>query len=314
MNTQIKNQPLTINFPLKRESNITFEEVYTLFINASKQHRVSFTEKNMTGNDLKHFSGLIIVENKTIHRMAILSDYFQEQHRIMAKRINEEQTPYEYWEDNQSATRNQIQRNVKECTTFCPTIISSLIKTFRPKYILDFSAGWGDRLVGVMTHDKHIKGYYGIDPNKKLHTGYKNMIRSYLPKHSHSKYIMIEGCAEDVIGGLDQQFNLVCTSPPYFDLEVYSDEPTQSIKRYPEFEDWYKHFLLYCIELSISKVVYGGILAININDYKEYKIVDRLISDLSTNKSIRFKGIIYFGNPVCKTQIYQPILIWEKVV
>ena len=91
MNTQISNQSFANNFPLKRESNITFEEVYTLFVNASKQHRVSFTEKNMTKQDLRHFSGLIIVENKTIHRMAILSDYFQEQHRMMAKRINEEQ-------------------------------------------------------------------------------------------------------------------------------------------------------------------------------------------------------------------------------
>jgi len=89
MNTQITNQSFVNNFPLKRESNITFEEVYTLFVNASKQHRVSFTEKNMTKQDLRHFSGLIIVENKTIHRMAILSDYFQEQHRMMSKRINE---------------------------------------------------------------------------------------------------------------------------------------------------------------------------------------------------------------------------------
>lgn len=48
MNTQITNQSIANKFPLKRESNITFEEVYTLFVNASKQHRVSFTEKNMT--------------------------------------------------------------------------------------------------------------------------------------------------------------------------------------------------------------------------------------------------------------------------
>tara|TARA_B110000971_G_scaffold198471_1_gene215094 strand:- start:728 stop:1075 length:348 start_codon:yes stop_codon:yes gene_type:complete len=103
---------------LLRENQITFEEVYTLFVNASKQHWVSFTEKNMTKQYLRHFSGLIIVENKTIHRMAILSDYFQEQHRMMAKRINEEQTPYQYWEDNQSSTRKQIQRNVKNVQHF----------------------------------------------------------------------------------------------------------------------------------------------------------------------------------------------------
>lgn len=307
------NQPLTgNNFPLKRDSTTTFEEVFNLFRTISERHRVSFTERNNTGQDLKHFTGLIIVENKTIQRMAILTDYFQEQHRIMAKRSDQNQTPLEYWENNQSSTRKQIQRNVKECTTFCPTIMSSLIKTFRPKYILDFSAGWGDRLIGAMCHDQKIKGYIGIDPNNSLHTGYRNMIRSYLPKHSHAKYTMIHGCAEDTIANIDQTFDLICTSPPYFNLEIYCDDSTQSIQKYPKFEDWYQKFLLHSIVLSISKLEKGGILAININDFAEYKIIDKLISDLNKDNRVVFKGIIYFGNPKCKTQIYQPILTWER--
>lgn len=314
MNAQTNNLE-NKNFPLKRESEICFKDVFTIFRTMSKEHRVSFTERNITGQDLKHFTGLIIVENKTIQRTAILSDYFQEQHRITAKRSDQEYTPFEYWQNNPSFSRKQIQTNVKECTTFCPIIICSLIKTFRPKHILDFSAGWGDRLIGAMSYDHKIKSYYGIDPNKSLHTGYKNMIRSYLPKHSHSKYNMIHACAEDVIDDIDQRFDLVCTSPPYFDLEVYSDHSTQSIQRYPKFEDWYAKFLLRCTLLSVSKLEKGGVLAININDFGSHQIVDRLIRDVNKGTTtVKFKGIIYFGNPKCKTQLYQPILIWEKNV
>ena len=118
-------------------------------------------------------------------------------------------------------SRNQIRKNVKECTNFCPTIICSLIKLFKPKHILDFSAGWGDRLLGVMTYDEKIKSFYGIDPNKSLHTGYKNMIKSFLPKSSKQKYVMINDCAESAIQDINQTFDLVFTSPPYYNLEVY---------------------------------------------------------------------------------------------
>ena len=106
-------------------------------------------------------------------------------------------------------------------------------------------------------------------------------------------------------------FDLICTSPPYFDLEKYSDDKNQSIKRYPDFETWYNKFLLNCLNQCIKKLNHTGILAININDFGDYKIVDRLINDMKKDE-VEFKGIIYFGNPKCKTQIYQPILIWCK--
>ena len=84
-----------------------------------------------------------------------------------------------------------------------------------------------------------------------------------------------------------------------------------------DFENWYNNFLLNCLNQCVGKLNKSGILAININDYKtdteEYIVVDRLISDMSTNKELQFKGIVYFGNPACKTQIYQPILVWFKL-
>ena len=307
-------------FPLKRDT-IEFSEIYQIFLQMSSEHRVSFTDKNLSNQTLPHFFGMVIVENITIKRLELLTDYFQEQNRIIAKRFDQKYSPLEYWEQNKSATRSNISRNVKECGTFCATIICAFIKVYKPKHILDFCAGWGSRMIGAMTYDDRIKSFYGIDPNRSLHKSYQRMIKSYLPKHSHQKYQLLNIPAEDIISLLPQQFDLICTSPPYYKLENYVPDKkkakTQSISKYSDFENWYNNFLLNCLNQCVGKLNKSGVLAININDYKtdteEYNVVERLISDMSTNQELQFKGIVYFGNPACKTQIYQPILVWFKL-
>ena len=164
-----------------------------------------------------------------------------------------------------------------------------------------------------MTFDSKIKSYYGIDPNKSLHSGYKNMIKSLLPKASHQKYKLIKGCAEDIITDLDPIYDLICTSPPYFDLEIYTDDDTQSINKYPNFIDWYNNFLFKSIRDSISKLIVNGILAININNTNKHNITDLLEKDMKKITNMQFLGIIYYGNPKCKSTIYQPIFIWQKL-
>ena len=302
-----------LSFPLKRENNINFQNIYNIFYTMSDSHRTSFTTNNITNKKLEDFYGLIIVQNKTIKRLEQVSDYFQEHNKISAKRYDEELSPYEYWYNNKTATREEINQKIKECTTFCPTIICTFIKLFKSKHILDFSSGWGDRLFGVMTMDDKIKSYYGIDPNKSLHTGYNNMIKSFLPKKSHIKYNMICECAEDYIDKINNTFDLVFTSPPYYNLEIYCNDKSQSIEKYTNYDIWYTNFLLECMYKSINKLIKTGILAININTVREYHIVNRLIGDMSKITDLKFKGIIYYGDPQCKTYIYQPILVWEKV-
>ena len=101
---------------------------------------------------------------------------------------------------------------------------------------------------------------------------------------------------------------------PYFDIENYGDDDMQSIKRYPKFEDWYNKFLLKSIFDSVDRIKPDGILALNINNTKQHNIIDRLISDMRRQYFMIFRGIIYYGNPKCPTYIYQPILVWQKIV
>ena len=303
------------NYPLAREEDPTLQEtVFQIFKTMTKQDRTGITTRKPTSkHPLPYFIGLILVENKTIHRLGLVSDYFQEHVKIDAKRYDQTLTPFQYWQQHPDSTSAEIRRYAKPCTNFCGTILCRLIKTYKSRRILDFSAGWGDRLFAAMTYDHKIQNYTGIDPNKRLHSGYRQMIKQLLPKSSRHKYQLIEGQAEGVISSLPvEYFDLVFTSPPYFDLERYSEDATQSLQSYPKFEDWYQKFLLVSVFASVDCLQPGGVLALNINNTKEHNIIDRLIVDMRRQYFMKFLGIIYYGNPQCPTYLYQPILIWQK--
>ena len=250
------------SFPLKRDTYLSLIHLKDTFNKFKSRPIVSFTEKNITNKKLDDFIGLISFKNSTSKRYSDITEYFQEHVRIDAKRYDQELTPGEYWDNNKNnlvnkdgfSQRHTISRKLKECTNFCPLILVKIVKLFKSKNILDFSSGWGDRLVGACLCDDFIKSYTGIDPNKRLFTGYKKIIKEFVPKNNIYKYEMINGCAEDIIDNFKRKFDLILTSPPYYNLEIYSDDKKQSINKYKSFDLWYENFLLKSINSYLSNL------------------------------------------------------------
>jgi len=143
---------------------------------------------------------------------------------------------------------------------FKPSCAKSLYDFFQAKNVLDFSAGWGDRLVGF--HASNAQSYVGIDPNTKLHEKYK-AISEFCNTGKKTEFICSP--AEDADLG-DREFDFVFTSPPYFDIERYSKEETQSWKRYKRKEEWLNLFFLSTLKKSWDHLKEGGRIAINIAD------------------------------------------------
>ena len=54
------------------------------------------------------------------------------------------------------------------------------------------------------------------------------------------------------------------TSPPYFDTEKYSEEPTQSYIKFPKENDWISGFLIKTIKNCHYGLKNEGYLALNI--------------------------------------------------
>ena len=94
-------------------------------------------------------------------------------------------------------------------------------------------------------------------------------------------------------------FDLVFTSPPYFQLEIYSDQPTQSDKQYKTEEEWLKGFMFKSIE-NINKLLkIDGYFVLIIQNYKSTNYVERIHLHIKKKYSntFKYKGLItYSGN------------------
>jgi len=142
------------------------------------------------------------------------------------------------------------------------------------------------------------KHYVGIDPNTNNHPGYKKQVEFY-KKHQTwfeepKKVDLICSPAEDVdYSKYHDHFDMVFTSPPYFDVERYSDADTQSWVRYKNIDSWNKNFLHKTLGKIIPAIRTRGRLAINIADVYDAKSKDYFDICNPMNEFIESQGMKY---------------------
>lgn len=203
------------------------------------------------------------------------------------------------------------------CSQFKPLIAKSLYDSFGARRVLDFSAGWGDRLVGALASS--ALSYIGIDPNTKTHPLY-HQIESFCG--ARKQVNLICSPAEDVDYST-LAYDFVFTSPPYFDLERYSEEDTQSWKRYPKFNDWLENFLFVTLSKVWEGLGEGGRIAINISDiYSKGEVEEVCRPMLRHMESLgaTYEGVLGYemsqrssGSVANATLPFcEPIFIWSK--
>ena len=154
---------------------------------------------------------------------------------------------------------------VQAVSNFRPGTAKSIYDHFRPKRVLDFSMGWGGRMLAAMAGGYT---YVGIDPNIHAYKGnqtIRHKIRSLVRDQSFTVRL-IRACAEDVLGNqMFGAFDLIFTSPPYLDAEHYEESDFQSFRRHPTPDRWYEGFLKKCIVGSYHDLIPGGHLVLNVN-------------------------------------------------
>lgn len=139
------------------------------------------------------------------------------------------------------------------------------------KRVLDPCAGFGGRLLGFYASTT-CSEYVGIDPNPLLTDPFKNMMAwmdEKFPTLTCKKKVSIyPRASEDVIfetlgtGGL---YDIVFTSPPYWDIEVYNkQDPNQVHNRYSTVLEFHKGFFEPLMAKSCNALKPGGVFALNI--------------------------------------------------
>jgi hypothetical protein len=141
--------------------------------------------------------------------------------------------------------------------------------------VLDFSSGYGGRMLGAMTSGMRYH-YTGIDPNTKTYNGLValgNLINDVIGTEFEMHH-----CGSEDLDTIPEFFDAAFSSPPYFNLEIYSDEPTQCMNRYSDRSAWFEHYVEPTLRMLHKGLAEDGVYAVNIADYKvgkdQTKIVD----------------------------------------
>ena len=132
--------------------------------------------------------------------------------------------------------------------------------------------------------------------NKEIST--TNTLRSL---RIQLKLISIVHLLEDFdYGEYQNYFDVVFTSPPYFSVERYSHDDTQSWVRYKNIDVWNEHFLHKALGKIIPTVKKGGI-AVNIADVytnsswstdRQWLEITNPMGDFLTSQGLTYKGCI----------------------
>lgn len=154
---------------------------------------------------------------------------------------------------------------------FRPLVARAIIDRFSPPggRVLDYCAGFGGRLLGSLALDRH---YLGIDASELQVKGLKKMWNA-LRAMARGTAELHHACAEDFLLQIpSHSFDLMFSSPPFFDTELYGSDRAQSALRYPKYEDWLRRFLEVIIVEGRRILRPGGVFIINIADNRRLSL------------------------------------------
>lgn len=163
---------------------------------------------------------------------------------------------------------------LSKVTVYRPLLTKRIVSYYRATNVLDISAGWGSRMLGTLCLP-HVK-YTGIEPCLKTFAQLVEMAKTLKLKNVN----LFNARAEDVISTLDDgSYDVALTSPPYYNLEIYSHEETQS-SSHTTYEDWVRYFLKPVVKGVLKKLKHNGKSIWNVKNFKTdntYNLFDDVV-------------------------------------
>lgn len=217
---------------------------------------------------------------------------------------------HEGWSTNRLRQNAKVYCARQSVSNFNPVCARILYDKFAPGGVVyDMSMGWGGRLLGF--HASGARLYLGCEPSTKTIRGLRELHRDLYACTGKDALLIQSGseCVDlkDYNGLVDFAF----TSPPYFDTEKYSDEPTQSYIAFPTLNKWVSGFLRPTIERTYRALRPAGVMAIN---YSNDKQVTAEIVDISVGLGFTLEGIFKYelSSIAGNGAKYEPIFIFRK--
>lgn len=217
--------------------------------------------------------------------------------------------------------------STQSVSNFRPTAAAAVYHRFLEEgggVVWDMCSGFGGRLLGAIACDK-VDRYVGTDPSTYAMDGLREMAAELVPMAEQLGRRTLEvelhqTGSEDFLPERSS-LDLAFTSPPFGPgHEMYSDEPTQSYKKFPTQHEWLHRFIGATLQNCAHGLKRNGILAINIASVSAYPNLAtvflrfaeengwRLIETLQLQLS-KMVGLKHIGKGAFKTE---PLFVFKK--
>lgn len=244
--------------------------------------------------------------------------------------------PKFFTSNNEVANVKSCLRNsmswVRKVANFCPKNARDIYfryfknEDFGKINCLDTSMGFGSRMSAVLLSGAN---YCGFDPNKKLFTKlleYKNFLQENNVISEKQRCGLYCQGSEDFRPELENMFDVSFTSPPYFNLETYANDNSESTKNYNNYKLWVENFVVPTIENTYRYLKVGGYAMINIkNISKKETCFDDFYNAFNGNKGFEFIEIFDMKIPSKKQygmrydnskgviENKEPVMVFRKI-
>jgi len=229
------------------------------------------------------------------------------------------------WMDRRAVNANNLRgmlltfSHTGRVSNFRPTAAKAIYHRYSQDgdTLLDFSAGYGGRMLGCLPLDRT---YLGIDPCREQIIGLRRM-SAKLGKlvKVRARTVIHQACAEDFLTEQKaRSVALVFSSPPYFNMERYSNSTSQSYIRFPTYEKWREGFMVPVVRQSRRVLKKGGHFIVNVANINGYTLSDDMFSvageyfrHVRTLK-LRLGHLPYLRDEPGNAYKYEPVFVFRK--
>ena len=266
-------------FIAKQIKNITFKDIekeMEQLIEAGKDANKFGARARIGNNIVDYFTFVQRLETKGKYNASFF-DFLQNIEEFKKKKFIQTMLTYYANVKNKNKTKNEY-IVLKEVYNICISAINimrplncmEIYTKYNAKRVLNFCAGWGGSTIAAAA--LNLETFYGVEINTDLKDSYEKMT-AFLTTKSATKFeIIIENALE--VDYSVMNYDMVFSSPPYYELEKYPHNLKFSSKR--EIDDkFYKPLFI----ATYNSLQPGGHYIINICKEVYEKVLREILGE-----------------------------------
>lgn len=284
----------------KKIKNITEEEAIRDYEHMKEINLKKITNETRIGNKFVDYftflERLETISKKGMNYFDFIKDTEYHKKKYIQNLLN-----YQKGDDKYVALYRVFKLHCGSIGLFKPLTAMEIYSKFKPTSVLDFTMGWGGRLVGACALD--IPNYIGIDSNQNLKEPYKNMVKVLKQLNTKTKIkLMFKDALKVDYSKLD--YDCVLTSPPYYNIEIYT-----GTKQKTE-EEWNEDFYKPLFTKTYKHLKKGGKYILNIPKYVYENVCIDLLG--KANMKIPLKKKAHPKNTKTEQDYTEFLYVWYK--